>query len=462
LHNVGYSLDIPEYLAMAVMTRRLSSAVYNYELNPIDFLIPSSVEDVVLKSLSGEAITSSETELQTSTSRVVRRLNMSAETIRTLMNNPSFRRLMQITRETESSNNYNAIQSRIIQKTGSREEAFRIAKRDFRSGMGEGKIFYKVQSGKKQETSEVFRKIENATRFTDLPTHPFAFSKLEEISTRENGLYTSAAGAYQFTRTTWSWIEREYKDLLLELAKPAQAEVSQSGNEVVVTAPEPMEIYVYDQIVGGRLIKDYGVFVPFSERNQDYMAAIYLTHILALELSEEEWDRFLSGAGFGREETVGQALASHFEGLKNVSLNTSLLRASVDSDYSTLVIYKKGATRDKLRVGEVTLDVTRVNDREVVYIPRVKEIYYKVRLFMGSVTSEEKRARGAQYLTNVRMTLTVPGNAMWRIFDTFLLDGVPEVYYRNGYFIVTKLSHRVSGGSWLTEVEAKFFYTGET
>lgn len=466
LHDISYTLDIPEYLAMAVMMKRLSASLNTYVIDPVDFLIPGSVEDVVLKTLTGERVKGTALEDTTESSDVVvTKVNLSAEVIRALMNNPNFRALMNVIKENESGGNYEAIEiEHIIAKHGSYGNAFALA-RLANTRFARGKVWYRVRGDQKEEiTGELVRKVEQASSFRDLVTHPFVDVPKSQVSLPVSpGRYTTACGAYQFTETTWRWIEREYADLWRELSKKADVAVDSAGNEMVVTGLPPATVYEYQVVVDTTI--QSRLVVPPTPVNQDYMVAIYLTIILNnANLTEEEWNLFLNeGFGFKREEIVKEKLTTHFASLRKVNLNASIRRDAFErkGNVSTFLSIKHKDLSETKSVKSITFDVTKVDDRYVAYIPMHLSTYYEVLLYMGTLP-ERQRGRGAQYLTGITLNITVPGNSLWRVFDTFKIEGIPEIYYENGYFIVTKISHNISGGTWTTGVTAKYFYTGKT
>ena len=357
LQDARYSFDIPEFLSMAVMMRRLSNSLKSYTANPINFLVPDSVEDVVLSSLRRLNVEGNfQEEGEVPKRRVVTKININADALLAIMSNE----------------NFSALKSAL----------------------------------------------------DDTPIE------------QEN---------------TWGWIEKEYSYLFDELSKEKSLTTYNETNVIGIASPELERV--------GNEIK-----LKRTENNKKYVSSIYL--ILALQnagLSQEDWDLFLNaGAGFKNEEKVRSELSKHYKNV-NDSTNVNALIAKKQRELgntSNFLSIKNNVLSDKKEIFEdVEILVINIDETKVVYIPKIREIFYKTLMFFMNY-EEENRGNAANYLTGVTLNITVPGNSLWRIFDTFRLRGIPDTYFDNGYFIVTKIRHSVSGGSWTTDVEAKYFYTG--
>jgi len=228
LHDISYTLDIPEYLAMAVMMKRLSDSLNTYVNDPVDFLIPGSVEDVVLKTLTGERVKGTALEDTTESSDVVvTKVNLSAEVIRALMNNPNFRALMNVIKENESGGNYEAIEiEHIIAKHGSYDNAFALA-RLANTRFARGKVWYRVRGDQKEEiTGELVRKVaiwlrtrssmcrNLRCRFRFLPEDippPVALTSLRKQHGGGSRESTPICGGSLVRKRMWRWIPPEMK-----------------------------------------------------------------------------------------------------------------------------------------------------------------------------------------------------------------------------------------------------------
>ena len=59
-------------------------------------------------------------------------------------------------------------------------------------------------------------------------------------------------------------------------------------------------------------------------------------------------------------------------------------------------------------------------------------------------------------LTYLDISLGIDGMGGFSCGEYFHIDGVPEIYNRNGYFQITNVKHGIEGSEWKTTIEAGY------
>ncbi len=67
-----------------------------------------------------------------------------------------------------------------------------------------------------------------------------------------------------------------------------------------------------------------------------------------------------------------------------------------------------------------------------------------------------KQSKGTTALTFLEITLAIDGIAGLSSGEYFLIDGVPEIYNRNGYFQITNVKHGLDENGWKTTIVASY------
>ena len=67
-----------------------------------------------------------------------------------------------------------------------------------------------------------------------------------------------------------------------------------------------------------------------------------------------------------------------------------------------------------------------------------------------------KKQEGTTVLTFLEITITIDGTAGITSGEYFNIDGIPEIYNRNGYFQITNVKHNLSDNEWKTVIEAQY------
>jgi hypothetical protein len=67
-----------------------------------------------------------------------------------------------------------------------------------------------------------------------------------------------------------------------------------------------------------------------------------------------------------------------------------------------------------------------------------------------------KQPKGTTALTFLEITLAIDGIAGLSAGEYFLIDGVPEIYNRNGYFQITNVKHGLDENGWKTTIVAGY------
>ena len=68
----------------------------------------------------------------------------------------------------------------------------------------------------------------------------------------------------------------------------------------------------------------------------------------------------------------------------------------------------------------------------------------------------EKKQKTTSALTFLEITLIIDGTAGINCGEIFRVDGVPEVYNKNGFFQVTNVKHSIEKDGWKTIIEAGY------
>jgi hypothetical protein len=67
-----------------------------------------------------------------------------------------------------------------------------------------------------------------------------------------------------------------------------------------------------------------------------------------------------------------------------------------------------------------------------------------------------KKQKGTTVLTFLDITLAIDGTAGLSCGEYFNIDGIPEIYNKNGYFQITNIKHGLSENEWKTTIEASY------
>ena len=59
-------------------------------------------------------------------------------------------------------------------------------------------------------------------------------------------------------------------------------------------------------------------------------------------------------------------------------------------------------------------------------------------------------------MTFLEITITIDGTAGITSGEYFNIDGIPEIYNKNGYFQITNVKHNLSDNEWKTVIEAQY------
>jgi hypothetical protein len=67
-----------------------------------------------------------------------------------------------------------------------------------------------------------------------------------------------------------------------------------------------------------------------------------------------------------------------------------------------------------------------------------------------------KKQSGTTVLTFLDVTVAIDGTSGLSCGEYFNIDGIPEIYNRNGYFQITNVKHGLSENEWKTVIEASY------
>jgi hypothetical protein len=67
-----------------------------------------------------------------------------------------------------------------------------------------------------------------------------------------------------------------------------------------------------------------------------------------------------------------------------------------------------------------------------------------------------KKQSGTTVLTFLDVSVTIDGTSGLSCGEYFNIDGIPEIYNRNGYFQITNVKHGLSENEWKTIIEASY------
>jgi hypothetical protein len=67
-----------------------------------------------------------------------------------------------------------------------------------------------------------------------------------------------------------------------------------------------------------------------------------------------------------------------------------------------------------------------------------------------------KKQSGTTVLTFLDVTVAIDGTSGLSCGEYFNIDGIPEIYNRNGYFQITNVKHGLSENEWKTIIEASY------
>lgn len=80
-------------------------------------------------------------------------------------------------------------------------------------------------------------------------------------------------------------------------------------------------------------------------------------------------------------------------------------------------------------------------------------IYQDPALIQGKLPRKQK---GTTVLTFLDVTVAIDGTSGLSCGEYFNIDGIPEIYNRNGYFQITNVKHALSDNEWKTVIEASY------
>ena len=72
-----------------------------------------------------------------------------------------------------------------------------------------------------------------------------------------------------------------------------------------------------------------------------------------------------------------------------------------------------------------------------------------------------KTPSGSTALTFLEITLEIDGLAGFSCGEYFQIDGLPEIYNRNGYFQILNVKQGIDENGWKTTIEAAYLLKAE-
>ena len=74
----------------------------------------------------------------------------------------------------------------------------------------------------------------------------------------------------------------------------------------------------------------------------------------------------------------------------------------------------------------------------------------------GIIQEHIKKEQSGSALTYLDVTLAIDGTSWFSCGEYFQIDGIPEIYNKNGYFQITNVKQGIDENGWKTTIEAGY------
>lgn len=171
--------------------------------------------------------------------------------------------------------------------------------------------------------------------------------------------------------------------------------------------------------------------------------------------------------GYDKMDMSAYANYDNFISLDKGAEQITLLHAKENAEKKTLLAgtsYTAQETKPKepAEATEEAKDLTEnLNNKSIKFKieknPNPITLIYTDKSFIASeLKIAQTKSKTTSALTFLEITLVIDGTAGINCGEIFRIDGVPEVYNKNGFFQVTNVKHSVESEGWKTLIEAGY------
>jgi hypothetical protein len=197
-----------------------------------------------------------------------------------------------------------------------------------------------------------------------------------------------------------------------------------------------------------------------------------LAQAQAMYQSQLNLNSIMDGDGF--ESSVSAQLANENYKLFDLSYaKNSDNYFSINEVEKRIVIAAASVARDKKKETGLTTNTPPATDTDkkptdLAELIKAKSVKFKstinnksvvktyIFLDKGAIQANINKEKTGSALTYLDITLAIDGISGFSCGEYFQIDGIPEMYNRNGYFQITNVKQGIDENGWKTTIEAGY------
>jgi hypothetical protein len=143
---------------------------------------------------------------------------------------------------------------------------------------------------------------------------------------------------------------------------------------------------------------------------------------------------------------------------KNVVINSAVDRLKKEKEDKLTLVVISDKDANNLEVDKKITNLSElVNSKSIKFKISKKETKTLIFLDRGVILNKLKKAqKNVSVLTFFEITLAIDGIAGLSCGEYFKIDGIPEIYNKNGVFQIKNVKHGIDESGWKTTIEAGY------
>jgi hypothetical protein len=253
----------------------------------------------------------------------------------------------------------------------------------------------------------------------------------------------------------------------LEIGKPDDNPNASSTNTIidrkllipVPVLPPPNERYRFKIGAKGSIVKEFTFDMALDVLAQSQ--ALYSTQLAIDNIQKDKTEDTETNASRTYKDAINYR-TPNTDGY--YSINALEIKLVKDSDDWNKILNPSGSIEDITKKNDGEKEKTNMNEvlsQNFVKFKSSKDskisannlIYTDAGLIQKEIG---KPPKGTTALTFLEITFAIDGIAGLSAGEYFLIDGVPEMYNRNGYFTITNVKHGLDENGWKTTIVAGY------
>jgi hypothetical protein len=249
----------------------------------------------------------------------------------------------------------------------------------------------------------------------------------------------------------------------LEIGKPDDNPNASSTNTIIdrklQTPPPPVEKYRFKIGAKGSIVKEFTFDMALDVLAQSQ--ALYSTQLAIDNIQKDKTEDTETNASRTYKDAINYR-TPNADGY--YSINALEIKLVKDSDEwnktltsggsVTNITENKDGEKEKTNMNEVlSQNFVKFKSNKDSKTSANNLIYTDKSLIQSTIG---KQSKGTTALTFLEITLAIDGIAGLSSGEYFLIDGVPEIYNRNGYFQITNVKHGLDENGWKTTIVAGY------